>query len=103
MTTPFPSGMPNRAERRRQQRARPTAASLTIKPLPEYGAGVRHILLDCEYAQTGMVVMDALNPDGPTISDHDAARIVLHRHWVEENCNCTHELRQRFGLMGGAA
>ncbi len=75
-----------------------TPATLT-SGLIENRGGARLLTLDCPHGRTTMhIYPPASDPTAATRLEQDAARLMVLTHWLEEQCVCTAELRQRYGL-----
>ena len=74
-------------------------ATLTATDASEIGPGWRRIMVDCRHGASTGHVRSAPNPDAPQFSDAMIVRALLLKHFSEEGCRCTLELRRRYGLV----
>ena len=77
-----------------------TLTSTSIDGHPE----ARKLVVDCEHGATLLMIFPP--PNEPEAIDRltaDGARLAVLKHWTEERCSCTAELRRRFGLVGEGA
>ena len=75
-----------------------TPATLTSTPIAGRD-GARLLTVDCRHGTTALHIFAP--PSDPTAIDRlaaDGARLAVLRHWTEEWCSCTKELRRRYGL-----
>ena len=75
-----------------------TLATLTSKPIAGRD-GARLLTVDCEHGTTTLHIFAP--PSDPAAIDRlaaDGARLAVLRHWTEERCSCTKELRRRLGV-----
>ncbi len=75
-----------------------TAATLTSEPIAGRD-GARLLTVDCRHGTTTLHIFAP--PSDPTAIDRlaaDGARLAVLKHFSEEGCRCTLELRRRFGL-----
>jgi hypothetical protein len=74
-----------------------SAATLTVKPVPEVGGeprGIRRLELDCEHGTTTLMYANA--PGGLQLDDNDISRVALAKHLTEEpDCRCIAQLWRR--------
>lgn len=61
-------------------------------------AGARVLMVACKHGETSVAYVNALAPDAPRVSDARIAFIALVKHYTEQGCRCTRELRQRYGV-----
>jgi len=71
-----------------------STATVTVRPFPALGPGVRRVEVDCRHAVTGVTYANA--PGGVQLTDADATRVALARHYHEERCTCTAKLWRKF-------
>jgi hypothetical protein len=64
-------------------------------------AGARVVTIDCPHGETSVAYINATNPDALKVTDTAAAVMALARHFDEERCGCTAELRRRYGVDVG--
>ncbi len=75
-----------------------TPATLTSEPIAGRD-GARLLTLDCRHGQTTMRIFPPpSDPTAATRLERNAARLMVLRHWTEEQCACTDELRRRLGV-----
>lgn len=75
-------------------------ATLTITPARQYAPDARLFEVDCVHGTTSLVVLPApVAENNPPDTFH--ARTAIARHFAEEHCRCTRQLRRRFGVGGG--
>ena len=75
-----------------------TTATLTIKPLPDYGEGARAIVVDCDHGTSTAVLMPGCPPETAAAHERAAVRLTIAKHHSVEGCACTAALRRRYGL-----
>ena len=70
----------------------------TLKKRPVKGVQfTEEFVVDCEH---GTTTVFAMNPPGAAvqISDYQTSAMAVAKHYDEEHCRCTRQLRKRFGL-----
>ena len=80
-----------------------SSATLTSTPIDGHPEA-RKLVVDCEHGATLLMIFPP--PNEPEAIDRltaDGARLAVLKHWTEERCSCTAELRRRFGLVGEGA
>ena len=76
-----------------------TPATLIHRPVPAYGDTVSELVVDCEHGTTTLTVFQPRDPTAARVHEAACARLALAKHYDEERCRCTRELRRRFGLV----
>jgi len=75
-----------------------TDATLTITATPEHGPTARTLTLDCDHGQTVGILIPAEEPGAFVPHESATVRLLLLKHFSEEQCACTATLRRRYGL-----
>ncbi len=75
-----------------------STATLTSRPLPGYGENVSQIVVGCRHGRTSLTIVQPRDPDAARMHDASCAKLALIKHFSEEGCCCTLELRRRFGV-----
>ncbi len=74
-------------------------ATLTSTPI-EGHPEARKLVVDCEHGATLLMIFPP--PNQPEAIDRltaDGARLAVLKHFSEEGCRCTLDLRRRYGLV----
>jgi len=74
---------------------RPPAATVSVAPVPCQDT-MRTVTVDCAHGTTTLTIAE--HPSGVQIAGQAAAVIAVQRHFAEEGCACTAELRRRYGV-----
>ncbi len=69
-------------------------ATLTIRPELEHAPGATRYEVDCEHATTWLMALPGREP----IPDAVFVRLAVAKHYDEERCSCTRQLRRRYGV-----
>jgi hypothetical protein len=64
-------------------------------------AGLRRVAVACDHGLTEFLYRCDALPWALYLSDWDAARMVVARHFAVERCGCTAALRLRYALVKG--
>ncbi len=62
-------------------------------------AGARVLTVDCNHGTTTIAYINASTPGAVQVTDAAASVMALVRHFDEERCGCTVELRRRYGVV----
>jgi hypothetical protein len=75
-----------------------STATRTAEPAPDLAPDARQIMIDCKHGTTTLTVFPPRDP--AAVKPHEAAcvRLALLKHWSEEGCGCTRQLRRRYGV-----
>lgn len=60
-------------------------------------AGQRVLEVDCDHGTTSITVMGGGTPDMPAPGEPLMLAIAVMRHYEAEGCDCTAELRRKYG------
>ena len=60
--------------------------------------GARVLTVDCQHGTTTLAYATGTGPGALRLTDADVARLALLKHFSEEGCRCTRELRRRYGV-----
>jgi hypothetical protein len=73
-------------------------ATLTAEPAPDLAPDARQITIDCKHGTTTLTIVPPR--DSTAAKPHEAAcvRLALLKHYSEEGCRCTRQLRRRYGI-----
>jgi len=78
-------------------------ATLTTQTCDEIESGTRFWAVACDHGLTAFLYRAGALPWSLRLSEWDAARIVVARHFAVEKCSCTATLRLRYALARGEA
>ena len=76
-------------------------ATLTTQVCDEIESGTRLWSVTCDHGLTAFLYRAAALPWSLRLSEWDAARMVVARHFAVERCGCTTTLRLRYALATG--
>lgn len=74
-------------------------ATLITEACDEIERGTRRLAVSCDHGRTEFIYRGAAIPWSLRLSEWDAARMVVARHFAVERCSCTTVLRLRFALI----
>ena len=75
------------------------SATPTALPAPDLAPGARQIIVDCRHGTTTLAIVPPRDPGAYKPYEAACVRLALLKHWSEEGCNCTRQLRKRYGVL----